>query len=98
MWKKDGTGNIYNLINTQHKQISFVPEGNGYSWTDPSYHLPVFLEVWAMYAKDGHEQFYKDCADTARAAIRLFKTRIDPIADRQPLRGRAECCPSKRVA
>ena len=27
MWKKDGTGNIYNLINTEHKQISFVPEG-----------------------------------------------------------------------
>ncbi|HQK39903.1 MAG TPA: glycosyl hydrolase family 8, partial [Flavobacterium alvei] len=24
MWKKDGTGNIYNLINTEHKQITFV--------------------------------------------------------------------------
>ena len=29
MWKKDGTGNIYNLINVEHKQISFVPEGKG---------------------------------------------------------------------
>jgi oligosaccharide reducing-end xylanase len=69
MWKKDGTGNIYNLFNTEHKQISFVPEGDGYKWTDPSYHLPAFLEVWALYAKDGHEQFYKDCADTARAFL-----------------------------
>ncbi len=69
MWKKDGTGNIYNLINTEHKQISFVPEGNNYNWTDPSYHLPAFYEVWAMYAKDGHEQFYKDCADTSRAFL-----------------------------
>jgi oligosaccharide reducing-end xylanase len=69
MWKKDGTGNIYNLFNTEHKQISFVPEGDGYKWTDPSYHLPAFLEVWASYAKDGHEQFYKDCADTARAFL-----------------------------
>ncbi len=66
MWKKDGTGNIYNLINTEHKQITFVPEGNNYNWTDPSYHLPAFFEVWALYAKDGHEQFYRDCADTAR--------------------------------
>lgn len=66
MWKKDGTGNIYNLINTEAKQISFVPEGNNYKWTDPSYHLPAFYEIWAIYAKDGHEQFYKACADTSR--------------------------------
>ena len=69
MWKKDGTGNIYNLINTEHKQITFVPEGNNYNWTDPSYHLPAFFEVWALYAKDGHEQFYKECADTSRAFL-----------------------------
>jgi oligosaccharide reducing-end xylanase len=69
MWKKDGTGNIYNLINTEHKQITFVPEGNNYKWTDPSYHLPAFYEVWVLYAKDGHEQFYKDCADTSRAFL-----------------------------
>jgi len=66
MWKKDGTGNIYNLINVEHKQISFVPEGRSYKWTDPSYHLPAFYEVWAVYAKDGHEKFYRDCADTSR--------------------------------
>jgi oligosaccharide reducing-end xylanase len=69
MWKKDGTGNIFNLINTEHKQISFVPEGEMYKWTDPSYHLPAFYEVWVLYAKDGHEQFYKDCADTSRAFL-----------------------------
>lgn len=69
MWKKDGTGNIFNLINTEHKQISFVPEGKGYEWTDPSYHLPAFYEIWAEYAKDGHEQFYRDCADTSRVFL-----------------------------
>jgi oligosaccharide reducing-end xylanase len=69
MWKKDGTGNIYNLINTEHKQITFVSEGGNYKWTDPSYHLPAFYEVWALYAKDGHEQFYRDCADTSRAFL-----------------------------
>ncbi len=69
MWKKNGTGNIFNLINTEFKQITFVPEGSNYNWTDPSYHLPAFYEIWAAYAKDGHEQFYKDCADTSRAFL-----------------------------
>jgi len=66
MWKKDGTGKVYNLINTKQKQITFVPVGDMYNWTDPSYHLPAFMEVWAMYAKDGHEAFYKACADSSR--------------------------------
>jgi oligosaccharide reducing-end xylanase len=70
MWKKDGTNGVYNIINTEYKQISFTPGNNNYKWTDPSYHLPAFFEVWALYAKDGHEQFYKDCADTSRAFLR----------------------------
>ncbi|MDP4262136.1 MAG: glycosyl hydrolase family 8 [Bacteroidota bacterium] len=69
MWKKDGTNGIFNIINTDHKQITFTPEGNNYTWTDPSYHVPAFFEVWALYAKDGHEQFYKECADTSRAFL-----------------------------
>ncbi|QKJ30731.1 glycoside hydrolase [Mucilaginibacter mali] len=81
MWKKNGNGNIYNIINTAHKQISFVPEGGGYNWTDPSYHLSAFMEVWALYAKDRHEQFYKDCADTSRAF--LHRT-CDPVTGLNP--------------
>jgi oligosaccharide reducing-end xylanase len=66
MWAKDGTGGIKNLINVEHKQITFAPDNVGYVWTDPSYHLPSFLQIWAEYAKDGREHFYRDCADTAR--------------------------------
>jgi oligosaccharide reducing-end xylanase len=69
MWSKDGTAGIMNVINVEHKQITFVPDKSGYDLTDPSYHLPAFFEVWAEYAKDGHEQFYKDCADTARVFL-----------------------------
>ena len=69
MWQKDGSGNIYNLINVKHKLISFVPEGGGYHWTDPSYNVPAFFEVWAQYAQDGHAQFYRDCADSARVFL-----------------------------
>ena len=69
MWKKDGTEGVMNIINTEHKQITFVPDNYGYNWTDPSYHLPAFFEIWAEYAKDGKEQFYRDCADTSRAFL-----------------------------
>jgi len=66
MWSKDGTGKQTNIINVEQKKITFVPDSSGYNWTDPSYFLPAFFEVWAEYANDGHEQFYRDCADTAR--------------------------------
>jgi oligosaccharide reducing-end xylanase len=66
MWSKDGTGGMMNVINVKEKKITFTPDTNGSRWTDPSYFLPAFLEIWAEYAKDGKEQFYRDCADTAR--------------------------------
>jgi oligosaccharide reducing-end xylanase len=66
MWEKDGTGGVRNLINIEHKQITFTPDDFGYNWTDPSYHVPAFFEIWAEYAGDGREQFYRDCADTSR--------------------------------
>jgi len=66
MWEKDGTGIVNHIINLEHKQISFVLAGPGYNWTDPSYHVPAFYEIWAEYANDGHEQFYRDCADSSR--------------------------------
>lgn len=70
MWEKDGTDGVYNLLNTEHKQITFVPDRMGYYWTDPSYHLPAYLEDWADHAVDGHEAFYRACADTSRAFLK----------------------------
>ncbi len=69
MWSKDSTTGVTNVINVEQKKIAFTPDRFGYQWTDPSYFLPAFFEVWAEYAKDGHERFYRDCADTARAYL-----------------------------
>lgn len=69
MWSKDGTNGMTNVINVEQKKIAFVPDTTGYNWTDPSYFLPAFFEVWAEYANDSKEQFYRDCADTARAFL-----------------------------
>lgn len=69
MWLKDGTDGVLPFINMEQKQINFTPDRGGNGYTDPSYHVPAFYEVWAEYAKDGHEQFYRDCADTSRAYL-----------------------------
>jgi oligosaccharide reducing-end xylanase len=69
MWSKDGTGGIKNVLNIEQKKITFTPDTSGSRWTDPSYFLPAFFEIWAEYAKDGREQFYRDCADTARVFL-----------------------------
>ena len=69
MWSKDGTDGATNVLNVEQKKITFTPDKFGYQWTDPSYYLPAFYEVWAEYAKDGREQFYRDCADSARVFL-----------------------------
>jgi oligosaccharide reducing-end xylanase len=69
MWSKDGTGGVKNVINVEQKKITFVPDKSGYGFTDPSYYLPAFYEVWALYAKDNREKFYRDCADSARVFL-----------------------------
>lgn len=69
MWKKNGEQNVYNLFQLKHKLLAFVPEGRGYDWTDPSYQLPAFMNVWAALARDDHEIFYAEAADSARTFL-----------------------------
>jgi endo-1,4-beta-D-glucanase Y len=51
------------LIDPETKLITFVPGAN---YTDPSYHLPAFYEVWARYAEDGRASYWRECARKSR--------------------------------
>lgn len=51
------------LIDPKTDLITFVPGAN---YTDPSYHLPAFYEVWARYAQDGRSDYWKKCAEKSR--------------------------------
>ena len=44
---KDGSQGVKNFINMEHKLITFTADNWGYTYTDPSYHIPAFYEVWA---------------------------------------------------
>lgn len=79
-WNKEG-GDVTSFINKDKHLITFVPTGYGSSFTDPSYHLPAFYEVWAKWAGDGREEFYRKCAQASREY--LHKS-IDPLTGLNP--------------
>jgi endo-1,4-beta-D-glucanase Y len=57
------TRHTVSLIDSQTGLISFVP---GLPFTDPSYHVPAFYEVWARYAEDGRSAYWQECAARSR--------------------------------
>jgi len=74
-WEKDGTDGVTHFIDKENHLINFTPEGRGVTYTDPSYHIPSFYEVWARWADDGRADFYRECAKASREY--LHKS-IDP--------------------
>ena len=60
--------NMY-LIDPETKLITFTPDGFGRRFTDPSYHIPAFYEVWAKWADDGRADYWNECARKSRAFL-----------------------------
>ncbi len=81
LFSKDGTGGVTNIINMEKKLINFCPDTRSNEWTDPSYHLPAFYEIWAETAKDGREAIYRELADSARAYLHRA---TDPVTGINP--------------
>ena len=55
-----------NMFNLEHKQVVFVPKiGRDSSFTDPSYHLPAYYELWSRAANQDQD-FWKQAAQTSR--------------------------------
>ena len=57
------------LIDPETQLITFTPDGFGQGFTDPSYHIPAFYEVWAKWADDGRADYWMGCADKSRAFL-----------------------------
>ncbi len=64
--QKTGMDRSAPLINIEEKLITFTPDTWGGTYTDPSYHIPVFYDIWAKWANDGRRNFWKSCADKSR--------------------------------
>ena len=64
--QKIGMERVAPLINLEHQLITFTPDPFGGRFTDPSYHIPAFYEVWARWAEDGRSEFWRVCARKSR--------------------------------
>ena len=63
--QQSGPQKMY-LIDPETHLITFTPDGFGNRFTDPSYHIPAFYEVWARWADDGRADLWNDCAARSR--------------------------------
>ncbi|RPH35976.1 glycoside hydrolase, partial [bacterium] len=65
----ENTGQVTNMFNRTERQVVFVPSVEAAGFTDPSYHLPHFYELWARWAvKDN--QFWSEAAGVSRAFLK----------------------------
>jgi len=62
-------GAVTDMFNKEQKLVAFVPNTYGYGFTDPSYQLPHYYELWARWA-DKDNQFWCDAAVRSRAFLR----------------------------
>lgn len=65
MVHKEPSRTIRPMIDPEHKQIIFSPNPPAAGFTDPSYHLPAFYELWARWAKEDNE-LWKEAARVSR--------------------------------
>ncbi len=83
MLHKEDTKNdlATNMFNLEHKQVVFVPRvGRDSSFTNPSYHLPAYYELWARWAEQDNE-FWSDAAGVSRE---YFKKAAHPQTGLMP--------------
>jgi oligosaccharide reducing-end xylanase len=70
------------MFDRKEKQIVFVPVGRGSQFTDPSYHLPAFYELWARWAADPADRAFM--AEAAAVSRRHFRAAAHPATGLMP--------------
>jgi oligosaccharide reducing-end xylanase len=65
----ENDGSMTNLFNAKEHQVVFVPNMEASGFTDPSYHLPHFYELWARWAEQD-TQFWYDAASASRQLLK----------------------------
>jgi oligosaccharide reducing-end xylanase len=63
-----GSPRVTPIFDRTAKQVVFAPNPQASRFTDPSYHLPAFYELWARWAdQPGDRAFWTEVADRSRA-------------------------------
>ena len=64
---KRGQRRVGPMVDEQSAMILFVPSVMPQPFTDPSYHLPAFYELWARWGPVEDRGFWQRAADASRA-------------------------------
>lgn len=75
-----GHGNVTNMFSDDEKLVVFVPATHASEFTDPSYQLPHYYELWARWS-DKDNQFWCDAATASRE---LLKHSANPVTGLSP--------------
>ena len=54
-------------VDRDHAMIRFTPDGGGRGFSDPSYHLPAFYELWSRWGPVEDRPFWAKAAEVSRA-------------------------------
>jgi oligosaccharide reducing-end xylanase len=69
MLHNTASGGNYPIINPSSNMVVFVPGGNFNNFTDPSYHLPAFYEIFALYGPSADAEKWRSIAKTSRSFL-----------------------------
>jgi oligosaccharide reducing-end xylanase len=69
------------LFEPEHKMVRFTPVIGDLNHTDPSYHLPAFYELWALWGPEQDRAFWSEAAAVSRD---FFQRAAHPITGLTP--------------
>ncbi len=100
--KEDQNGGVvnsyHNLFDPTNKMAVFSPDNLSASYSDPSYHLPAFYELWGLWATgyNGQQtqdrQFWKDAATRSRLYFSQTTNANGLAPDYADFNGAPHCC------
>ena len=71
MRRGDRGDGVTAIFNSERKQVVFSPSADASRFTDPSYHLPFYYELWARWDRtEEGRRFWAECATESRAFFR----------------------------
>jgi oligosaccharide reducing-end xylanase len=100
--KEDMNGGVvnsyHNLFNPIQKMVVFSPDNTSADYSDPSYHVPAFYELWGLWAtgyngqQTADRQFWKDAAARSRLYFSQTTNANGLAPDYADFSGTPHCC------
>jgi oligosaccharide reducing-end xylanase len=80
--REGGDASVTPMFDRTEKQVVFTPHKSGNTFTDPSYHLPAFYDLWARWAADPADRTFM--AEAAQVSRHHFRAAAHPVTGLMP--------------